>query len=78
MQSIKAIYENGVFRPLEKPNLNEGESVQITVEYTTRSNPEKILKLAADVYEGLSPADIDEIEEIALQRNNFFAAQTEQ
>jgi predicted DNA-binding antitoxin AbrB/MazE fold protein len=53
MQTLKAIYENGVFRPLEKPNLNEGESVKITVESTTLFTPQEMLKLAAEVYEGL-------------------------
>ena len=28
---LEAIYENGVFRPLDKVNLPEGERVQITV-----------------------------------------------
>lgn len=30
-QTIEAIYENGVFRPLEPVTLPEGEHVQITV-----------------------------------------------
>jgi len=29
---IEAVYENGVFKPLEKPNLKEGEKVKIRVE----------------------------------------------
>ncbi|MDJ0616352.1 MAG: antitoxin family protein [Calothrix sp. MO_192.B10] len=78
MQTLKAIYENGVFRPLEKPNLNEGESVKITVESTTSFTPQEMLKLAAEVYEGLLETDIDEIEELALQRDNFFGDKSEQ
>ncbi|MDZ7962967.1 MAG: antitoxin family protein [Aulosira sp. DedQUE10] len=78
MQTLKAIYENGVFRPLEKPNLNEGESVKIIVESTNPFTPQEMLKLAAEVYGGLLETDIDEIEEIALQRDNFFADQPEQ
>ena len=31
-QSILAIYENGVFKPLEAPNLPENEQVRLTVE----------------------------------------------
>lgn len=78
MQTLKAIYENGVFRPLEKPDLNEGESVKITVETTTPFTPQEMLKLAAEVYEGLLETDIDEVEEVALKRDNFFADQSEQ
>lgn len=73
MQTLKAIYENGVFRPLEKPELTEGQSVQLIVESTTHLSPQEMLKLAAEVYEGLSVTDIDEIEEIALKRDNFFS-----
>lgn len=31
-QTIEAIYEHGVFKPLESINLREGERVQITVD----------------------------------------------
>jgi predicted DNA-binding antitoxin AbrB/MazE fold protein len=34
--SILAIYENGVFKPLETPNLPEKEQVRITVEVSTK------------------------------------------
>lgn len=73
MQTLKAIYENGVFRPLEKPELTEGQSVKITVETTTPFTPQEMLQLASEVYEGLSETDIDEIEEIALKRDYFFS-----
>jgi PHD/YefM family antitoxin component YafN of YafNO toxin-antitoxin module len=36
---------------------------------------DEILSLAAQVYEGLSPDDVDEIERLALDRNHFFARQ---
>ena len=32
--TIRAIYENGVFRPLETPNLPEHQQVRLTVEST--------------------------------------------
>ncbi len=35
-------------------------------------SPDEILNLAAQVYEGLSPEDIDEIERLALDRSHFF------
>ena len=30
---IEAVYENGVFKPLEKVNLKDGEKVKIRVEW---------------------------------------------
>ncbi|MBR8834084.1 MAG: antitoxin family protein [Stigonema ocellatum SAG 48.90 = DSM 106950] len=66
MQTLKAIYENGVFRPLEKPELAEGQSVQLIVDTTNPLTPQEMLQLASEVYEGLSETDVDEIEEIAF------------
>lgn len=77
MQTLKAIYENGVFRPLEKPKLAEGQSVQLTIDNTNPFSPQEMLQLAAEVYEGLSETDVDEIEEIALKRDYIFSDKTE-
>ena len=62
--AIDAIYESGSFRPLQSASvpLKDGERVRITVE--NESEPE-ILRLAAAVYDGLTPEEIDEIEAIA-------------
>ncbi|MGI8884019.1 MAG: AbrB/MazE/SpoVT family DNA-binding domain-containing protein [Pyrinomonadaceae bacterium] len=43
---------------------------------TNKTSDEKaneILKLAENIYEGLSEEDIEEIEKIALDRSNFFS-----
>ncbi|MDF5713911.1 MAG: antitoxin family protein [Rhizonema sp. NSF051] len=77
MQTLKAIYENGVFRPLEKPELAEGQSVQLIVDTTNPLTPQEMLQLAAEVYEGLSETDVDQIEEIALKRDYFFTNRSE-
>ncbi|QLE59899.1 antitoxin family protein [Nostoc sp. TCL26-01] len=77
MQTLKAIYENGVFRPLEKPELTEGQSVQLIVDTTNPLTPQEMLQLASEVYEGLSETDVDEIEEIALKRDYFFTNRNE-
>ncbi len=77
MQTLKAIYENGVFRPLEKPELTEGQSVQLIIDTTNPLTPQEMLQLAAEVYEGLSETDVDEIEEIALKRDYFFMDKSE-
>ncbi len=70
--AIDAIYENGLFRPLRREGipLAEGQRVRITVD--DQCEPEA-LRLALSVYEGLSDKEIDEIEEIALDRGSFFA-----
>jgi PHD/YefM family antitoxin component YafN of YafNO toxin-antitoxin module len=39
-------------------------------------SPDKILSLAAQVYEGLSSDDVDQIERLALDRSHFFVRQT--
>jgi predicted DNA-binding antitoxin AbrB/MazE fold protein len=72
-QTIEAIYQNGMFKPLKplSEEIEEGEKVKLVVETSTEEiNP--IMKLAENFYEGLSEEDIDEIERIALDRSNFF------
>jgi len=34
--------------------------------------PDEVLSLAAQVYEGLSPNDVSEIERLAVDRSHFF------
>ncbi len=70
-QTIEAIYQNGMFKPLNpiSESISEGEKVKLVVEIE-EVNP--IMKLAENFYEGLSEEDIDEIEKIALDRTNFF------
>ena len=75
-QTINAIYEHGVFRPLNHPNIPEGQTVQLSVEIAPKLTPEEMLQLAASVYEDLSSQQIDEIEEIALERDDFFEVET--
>lgn len=70
-QTVNAIYENGVFRPLKTPEISEGQQVRLIVETRSDSNPEDLLELAAQVYQGLSAEQIDEIEQIALNRRDF-------
>ncbi len=70
-QTIEAIYQNGMFKPLSpvSEEFSEGKKVRLVVE-TEEENP--IMRLADNFYEGLSEEDIDEIEKIALDRSNFF------
>lgn len=77
MQTIEAIYQNGMFKPLTpvSEEIEEGEKVEITIKDKSLS-PEEMLELAGKVYEGLSDEDIEEIERIALDRSNFFGDRT--
>jgi predicted DNA-binding antitoxin AbrB/MazE fold protein len=68
--TVDAVFQDGVFKPVSRPNLVEGDRVRITVE-TVPQKPDVILKLAAHVYEGLPPRDIDEIEEMARHEPFF-------
>ena len=72
-QTIEAIYQNGMFKPLSpvSEEIKEGKTVEITIT-EKKLSPEEMLELASQVYEGLSEEDIDEIERIALDRSNFF------
>jgi predicted DNA-binding antitoxin AbrB/MazE fold protein len=71
-QKVEAIFERGAFRVIESlpVPLREGQHVRLVIE--TDESPDAILALAADVYTGLSRKDIDEVEQIALQRYGFF------
>ncbi len=71
-QTMDAVYENGVFRPLNPPKLSEGQHVRIVIETSFEESFEDLLELAAKVYEGLSDDDIDSIEKmIAHGRRDF-------
>lgn len=54
----------------ERPGIPEGERVQITVETFMGPGTEDPLELAANVYRGLRPEEIDDIERIALDRSH--------
>lgn len=72
IQSIAAVFEDGRFRPVRPidPPLVDGQQVRLVVE--TDLSADAILDLAMSVYDGLSEEEIDEIEQIALQRGDFF------
>src|SRR5207248_2821267 len=71
-QTIEAVYEQGVFKPLERVKLKDGEKVKLSIEQKQQKlATDEMLRLAQKVYEGLSEQDIAEIEAIALDRSNF-------
>jgi len=68
-QTVDAIYENGAFRPLQPVTVDDGQRVHVKI--TCNGGPDA-LQLAAQVYDGLFDQQIDEIEQIALDRSRFF------
>lgn len=72
-QTVEVIYESGGFRLINPANLQlfEGQKVRLIIEPPAQS-PTSPLDLAAQVYEGLSENQIDEIERIATDRDDFF------
>lgn len=73
---VEAVYENGVFRPLKKLKLSEGQEFQLTIRSKTEISPDEMLKLAAEIYEDLSEEEVRDIEEIARDRSRFFEEET--
>ncbi|MGB3309265.1 MAG: antitoxin family protein [Nodosilinea sp.] len=71
-QVVEAVYENGVLRPLVSLKLLEGQEVQLIIRSTDELEPDEMLRLAAEVYAGLSKEEIDDIERVAFDRQNFF------
>ncbi len=71
-QVCEAVFQNGAFRPVQPISaaLAEGQHVRLVVE--VEDNDNDILSLATGVYEGLSDAGVKEVEEIALDRRDFF------
>ena len=73
VQTLEAVFENGVFRPLNTRDIAipEGQQVRLIVEAVEA--PSESLALATQVYDGLSEEQIEEIEKIILNRRPFFA-----
>lgn len=69
--TVEAVFEDGVFKPVQRPDLPDGARVRITVERVGQTPPDDLLRLAARVYEGLSAEDSDEIEAMARRRTLF-------
>jgi predicted DNA-binding antitoxin AbrB/MazE fold protein len=77
-QIVEAVYENGIFRPLKVPELSEGQEVQLIIQSKRKISPSQMLQLASEVYQEFSAEQIQDIEQIALERRNFFEEETNQ
>jgi predicted DNA-binding antitoxin AbrB/MazE fold protein len=67
-QTINAVYKDGVFKPLKRLKISNGQKAKITLETFSKSIPDELLDLAGQVYDGLSEKQIDDIEQIAFNR----------
>lgn len=68
---IEAVYEDGVLKPLEDPGLREHEHILLELRPLGRQDAGSYLAGWQRVYEGLSEAEIDEVEAIAFDRTHF-------
>jgi predicted DNA-binding antitoxin AbrB/MazE fold protein len=70
---IEAVYERGVFRPLGAVELSDGQRVSLSYESQplTLEEAETSLREWQEVYRGLTPEEVSEVESIALDRSNF-------
>jgi predicted DNA-binding antitoxin AbrB/MazE fold protein len=76
-QTIDAVFDNGSFRPVNRRALpfSQGQRVRLIVE-TPSPTQEDLIELATQVFDGLSDDEVDEIEQIALDRSDFFPNRT--
>ncbi len=70
MQEIKTIYQNGAFYPLQPDDVTASNGDRVTIIIQSESLPEP-LRLATRVYAGLSPQEIDSMEQVMLDRTSF-------
>ena len=72
-QTLDAIFKDGTFKPVGNGSLpfSDGQRVRLTVEITPETEDD-LIKLAGQVYQGLSEEEIVEIERLALDRGKFF------
>lgn len=67
---LEAVYQAGVFRPSVSPALPDGARVHLVIEAPAPASADP-LRLVGAVYDGLTPAEVAEIEAISLDRTRF-------
>lgn len=75
-RTLAAIYQGGLFRPLEPVELPEHTKVQLTVETEEEAEDraQAILELARQSYAGLSEEEMAEVEAARLDTTRFFTS----
>jgi predicted DNA-binding antitoxin AbrB/MazE fold protein len=74
-RNLTAVYEGGLFRPLEPVELEEHTKVRLTVETEEEAvaQAHAMLALARQSYEGLSEDERAAVESARLDPTRFFA-----
>ncbi len=71
-RTIEAVFENGVFKPLQPVKLEDGQRVQVYLpyepEFGTDADPETKLRQTQELFAGLSEKEASEIERLILDR----------
>jgi predicted DNA-binding antitoxin AbrB/MazE fold protein len=72
-QTLDAVFTDGSFKPLNNGSLPfaEGQRVKLTVETPAEAHDD-LIELVAQIYDGLTEEDVNEIERLALDRRGFF------
>ena len=72
-QTLDAVFEDDIFKLLDNGSLpfSEGQRVKLTVE-TPAETQDDLIELAAQVYDGLTKEEVNEVERLALDRSSFF------
>jgi predicted DNA-binding antitoxin AbrB/MazE fold protein len=72
-QTLDAVLEDGSFKPVDNGSLpfSEGQRVKLTVETPIETHHD-LIELAAQVYDGLTEGEVNDVERLALDRSNFF------
>jgi predicted DNA-binding antitoxin AbrB/MazE fold protein len=70
-QIVDAVYENGVFRPLSPLDLPSGERVRVEIDVKPQVDVNAIVSQFREVYAGLTPDEIAELEAVILDRSSF-------
>ena len=69
-KTVEAIFEGGVLKPVSPLTIAEHKRVTLIIEDEPEETSD-ILSLASMVYNDLSPEDIEDIENIVLDRSHF-------
>lgn len=72
-QTLDAVFKDGSFKPLNNGSLPfaEGQRVKLTVE-TPAETEDDLIGLVAQIYDGLTEEEMNEVERLALDRSSFF------
>lgn len=69
-KTIEAIFEGGVLKPTSPLDIPEHKKLMLIIEDEAEEAFD-IITLVSMVYNGLSPKDIEDVENVAIDRSHF-------